>query len=434
MRVLILGSGGREDAFAWKFSEEENVTQIYVSPGNPAMQRLAKTNCIENLDHSNIVTFCKESLIDLVVIGPEGPLTDGMVDLLNAHNINAFGPTKEAARLEGSKIFSKTFMKENSIPTANFEVYESYDSASDALKNWPIEDKGIVIKVDGLAGGKGVVVTKDRQEAEQALFDFMKDPHVSVKTERILFEDILEGEEVSAFALCFVNFNGEPDYLFLGSACDHKRVFDHDLGPNTGGMGCYRDPSWPTKNSLNLIENEVLKPTLRGMKQNGNPFTGFLFMGLMLDGKGKPHVIEYNVRMGDPETQTLLPLINGELSQTLLECVLGEKPDELNLSDKAAVHVVITSGGYPSLGKNPMDLGHVITEPDKVGGVTFYAGVQRDPQERGLLNSGGRVLGVTSTGRSIDEARDLAYASITQFSFKGMHYRKDIGSNKRGQS
>jgi len=434
VRVLIIGSGGREDAFAWKFNGEENVSQIYVSPGNAAIERLVKASCVETLDHSNIVGFCRDNLVDLVVIGPEAPLTEGIVDLLSEHSIHAFGPSKAAAKLEGSKIFSKIFMKENSIPTASFEVYDSFSAASEGLNNWPVEKKGIVIKVDGLAGGKGVVVTKDRQEAEQALFDFMKDPQVSVKTERILFEDILQGEEVSAFALCFQNDKGDPDYIFLGSACDHKRVFDNDQGPNTGGMGCYRDPLWPTIKSLDLIEEKVLKPTLKGMKEQGNTFTGFLFMGLMMDGSGCPHVIEYNVRMGDPETQALLPLIEGELSQTLLECVQGRKPDELVLSDQASVHVVLTSGGYPSLGKIPMDLGHVIKEQGVVNGLTFYAGVQNDPLNGGLLNSGGRVLGVTSIGSSIDEARELAYAGVSQFSYKGMHYRKDIGKNKRGNS
>lgn len=427
MKILIVGSGGREDAFAWKFQQEANVEKIYVAPGNPGMKRLDKVEILPLKSNQELFDFAKNQRIDLTFVGPEAPLTEGIADLFQSAGLPIFGPNRLAAQLEGSKIFSKNFMKKYKVPTAAFEVYENFETAMKGLNEWNVETKGIVIKADGLAGGKGVVVTKDRSEAEKTLNDFMINNNVSVKTERILFEEILPGDEVSAFAFC----NGQ-EFFFLGCACDHKRVFDNDKGPNTGGMGCYRDPAWPDKNLIEKIKERVLLPTLNGCKMEGHPFTGVLFMGLMVDEHQDPYVVEYNVRFGDPECQTLLPLLKGNLSKSLLNLLRKDLGGvDLTLSQDFSCHVVATSGGYPTVDQTPMSLGHTISvDGDMEEGILFYAGVKEEGNH--LLNSGGRVLGVTSTGNSRDEAREKAYKNLKKIQFKDMHFRKDIGQRERG--
>ena len=433
MNILIIGSGGREDAFVWKFQQESSVSKIYVCPGSSAMERFSKVECIDfKLDDfgESLAEFAESEKVELILCGPEAPLTKGISKAFDARNIAFFGPSEEAASLEGSKIFSKEFMHEFKIPTAGFKVFKNYEDALVGLEQWPVS-QGIVIKADGLAGGKGVVVTFDRKEAEETLFDFMKNPDVSIKTEEILFEHVLPGEEVSAFAFC----NGE-EYLFLGMACDHKRVGDGDTGPNTGGMGCYRDLQWPGLDIQDKIIQRVLIPTLKGMKERGTPFRGILFMGLMINEMSDPYVIEYNVRFGDPEAQTLLPLVQGPLALSLKELVEnGHFPDGLSLVEKNSVHVVMTSGGYPSIGKHSMSTGHPITLTEnineKAGEYLFMAGVKKN--EVGVFtNSGGRVLGVTVVGDSYEDARHRCYELIKEISFQDAHYRHDIGAKRRG--
>ncbi len=436
MNILIIGSGGREDAFAWKFQQEEEVQNIYVTPGHSAMERFSKVTLWKDpvKEAVSLADKAREYKVDLVVCGPEAPLTEGVSAAFDRVGIAFFGPSEQAAQLEGSKIFSKEFMRVFDIPTAGFQVHENYESALSALEQWPMTT-GLVIKADGLAGGKGVVVTYDIEEAKNTLYDFMKDPAVSVKTDRILFEHVLPGEEVSAFAFC----NGE-EFLFLGMACDHKRVNDGDNGPNTGGMGCYRELSWPTNDTSNKIIERVLKPTLKGMKERGTPFKGILFMGLMIDSLQDPYVIEYNVRFGDPEAQTLLPMIKGSLSSGLLGlCTEGHFTTPLSLKEMASVHVVMTSGGYPSIGKHPMSLKHSIEIPKELmesksdTEILFMAGVVNDNDKEGtFLNSGGRVLGVTVIDSDFEMARSKAYQWIEKISFKDAHYRRDIGANRRG--
>lgn len=435
MNILILGSGGREDAFAWKFQQEDLVENIFVAPGHRAMERFSKvTLWNDSLENPvDLANKAKNYHIDLVVCGPETPLTQGISAFFEREGISFFGPDQQAALLEGSKIFSKEFMREFDIPTADFQVHNSYDEALQALEDWPIST-GLVIKADGLAGGKGVVVTYDLEEARQTLYDFMKDPSVSVKTDRILFEHILSGEEVSAFAFC----NGD-EYFFLGMACDYKRVNDHDLGPNTGGMGCYRDPQWPSSVTANKIIERILRPTLMGMKKRASSFKGILFMGIMIDSLQDPYVIEYNVRFGDPEAQTLLPLVQGDLSLALKDlCDRGRVLTPLALEEKASVHVVMTSGGYPSLGKHSMSLNHQIKIPadminsDSNDEILFMAGVSKEDDEH-FYNCGGRVLGITAIDSDYDVARDKAYQAISSIHFENAHYRTDIGAKRRGQ-
>ncbi|MEC7275503.1 MAG: phosphoribosylamine--glycine ligase [Bdellovibrionota bacterium] len=429
MKILVIGSGGREDAFLWKFQKEENVEKIYISPGHSAMERFSKVSLLGKKDHAELLSFALENKIDLTVVGPEAPLTQGLSDLFSANDLKLFGPHEAAAKLEGSKIFSKNFMKRHGIPTAKYETYKSYDEALVGLRNWPVEEQGVVIKADGLAGGKGVVVTNDRSQSEQTLHDFMVNDKVSVKSDEILFEAVLPGEEVSAFALC----HGE-EFFFLGCACDHKRVFDNDEGPNTGGMGCFHSPSWPDQKLVEKIKEQVLKKTLKGLQSEGIPFSGFLFMGLMIDEKSDPYVVEYNVRMGDPETQTLFPLLKGNLSKSLLALLNNEplKAKDLSLEELCSVHVVMTSGGYPSIDDTPLELGHTIKGTDSVEGHLFLAGVGHN-ETRELINRGGRVLGVTALAATLEEARELAYQDIAKIDFKAKHYRRDIGLKERGQ-
>ena len=430
MKVLIIGSGGREDALAWKLNGEDSIDEVLVCPGNIGMKRLAKVELIEAMDFESLSQLARTRGVSLCICGPEAPLTQGISTLFENQDINFFGPSREAAQLEGSKIFSKEFMKEHSIPTAPFTVASDYESALEIIRAWGVEERGVVLKADGLAGGKGVVVTHSLKEAESCLYDFMKDESVSVKTDKILIEEVLRGVEVSCFALC----SGEG-FFFLGSACDHKRVGDGDTGPNTGGMGCYRDRSWPNTNLQKKVIEQVLKPTLKGMKEKSHPFTGFLFMGLMIDEFNEPSVIEYNVRMGDPETQTLMPLLEGMLGLSLKGLTQGAKETDLKLIDKDSVHVVMTSGGYPSIGKHSMSLGHKITFKDPQAlqemGELFFAGVKS--QGIDITNSGGRVLGVTCVGDSIEECRKQVYSAIELVDFKDGHYRRDIGQSIRGE-
>jgi len=428
MKVLVIGSGGRECALAWRIALDENIKKVLVAPGNPGMSSMSsKIELRECSDQLSYLKCAQDEKVELVIVGPENHLVDGIADLFNQNKIPLVGPTKACALLEGSKIFSKEFMREANIPTARFEVKSSYESACDLIDHWPFSDKGHVIKADGLAGGKGVVVASDKKEAKKALYDFMLDEKISVKTKSVLIEEVLQGVELSFFALC----DGES-FTYLGSARDHKRLLDGDMGPNTGGMGCVGSAHLISDSLKDKIETRILKPTLESFTKKGTPYRGFLFIGLMIDENEDPFVIEYNVRMGDPETQTLLPLLEGNFSLELLACAhgeLGRFSSSVSLKDIDSVHVVATSKGYPDLALEGMLKNQLITGLDLKPHhdlMTFCAGVKVINGE--LINSGGRVLGVTALGNSISEARDRAYRKIEKLSFKGMFYRKDIGA------
>ena len=426
MNLLVLGSGGREHALCESLLKNN---QVYVYPGNEGIflnESILRTD-IESNEFQKILEFCQNTKIDLVVVGPENLLADGVCDYLRENNINVFGPSKKAALLESSKIFSKELMKEALIPTADFTIAETYEEAVLFIESnqFPIED-GIVLKADGLAAGKGVVVTFDKEEALKTVFDFMKNDKISVKTSRLLIEKCLNGKELSAFAIC-----DGSDYIFLGTACDYKRLHDNDEGPNTGGMGCYTPKSWPGEHVENIIKSQVIEPVLKSLKSNGTPFIGTLFCGLMIDENNKVNVIEFNVRFGDPETQTILPLIDGDLSKIFLSASLGnlsEVKNSFRLKDEYSVHLVKASAGYPSIDGTPMVLGKKITNNLSCDEKTklFYAGVKKSDQ--GLVNSGGRVLGVTALGDSIESARAMAYKNLKKITFEGEHFRNDIAS------
>ena len=424
MNVLIVGSGGREHALAWRLTEDEKVSKVAVCPGNPGMLENAaiETFAGRKNDPQSILELAQELSPDLVVIGPEAVLAKGVTDLLEASGFAVYGPSQAAAELETSKIFSKQVMAENNVPTAKSRAYEGYDSAMQDLDNWDFE-RGVVLKSDALAEGKGVVVTHDRAEAEAVLYDFMVNPDVSVKTDRILIEEKLVGKEASAFALC----DGE-DYFFLGVACDYKRVGNGDEGPNTGGMGGYSPKTWPGPAVEDKVKRQVVEPMLKGMKARGTPFKGTLFVGFMVD-QDDISVIEFNVRFGDPETQILMPMVQGSFYDLLYACATGklaELKPEVSLSDLYSVHVVLASGGYPSIDASPLDTGNNIevTGTFENNCHLFYAGVK--DQDGQLINSGGRVLGLTALGESLAEARAKAYANFSKISLQGAHWRTDI--------
>lgn len=428
--ILLLGAGGREHALAWKMAQSAGVEKIYALPGNDGMAALAKVTCLAGDAASPVfvVTKAQELGVDLVVIGPEKPLAAGVADALSLKGIAVMGPTRQAAQLESSKIFAKQFMSRAKIPTAEFLVCDDHDAAVRALTTWDIEGEGVVIKADGLSAGKGVVVTHDRKEALQTLYDFMINPTCTVKSDRILLEKKISGKEVSAFALC-----DGSNFKTLGYVCDYKRVFDGDAGPNTGGMGGYAPEGWPGVEARAFIEKNIFKPVLDGMAARGAPFCGVLFAGLMIEGDDI-NVIEFNTRFGDPETQILMPLLESDIVALFAHAAAGtlaEAPPA-QLRQAAAVHVVMASEGYPETFAGNMVLGQAIQLPEELlqrgvndNALLFVMGAAKGAGQ--WTNQGGRVLGVTALGATMEEARKRAYQTIEGIKFNGAHWRRDIG-------
>lgn len=424
MKVLLLGSGGREHALAWKIVQSPLVDALYALPGSDAISLLPKTQCVAG----DAVAFAQSQSVDLVMIGPEKPMMEGVADRLRQAGIPVLGPSQAAARLETSKVFSKQFMVDEGIPTAQAVSCLSCAEALTVLEKWPVETQGVVIKADGLAAGKGVVVTSSRDVARETLHDFMENPACTVKADAVLIEQRLTGREVSAFALC----DGER-FVTLGYACDYKRVNDGDQGPNTGGMGGYAPQGWPSDAARAFVEKAVFAKVVAGMKKRGTPFTGILFAGLMVDGDDV-RVIEFNVRFGDPEAQILLPLFNGDIVPLFLSAAKGQLDAQAlpRMEGKTAVHVVMTSQGYPDVMGEGMVLGQKISlqisfpDASNENALVFIAGARKEGGD--WINSGGRVLGVTSVGDTLEQARRKVYAEISRISFQGAHWRKDIGA------
>ena len=418
MKILVIGSGGREHALTWKLRESQLMDEIYCAPGNPGIAQEAECRPVDVADPKAILALAQELKADLTVMGPETPLVAGAVDELERAGLWAIGPRRAAAQLEGSKIFSKQFMQRHNIPTARFEVAESFDSAIKALGNFKIP---VVIKADGLAAGKGVVVARQREEAEQALDEFMRRKTLGEAGARVVIEECLTGEELS-----FIVFSDGKSLLPLVPTQDHKAVFDNDQGPNTGGMGAYSDDAILDAGLKSEIIRRIATATLAGMAAEGNPFRGFLYIGLMLTPTG-PSVLEYNVRLGDPEAQPILMRLRSDLAEIFKGARDGElEAIEARWSPNPSVCVVLASKGYP--GKP--EVGKVITGYDTAeaqGGVkVFHAGTTfHDGQ---LLTAGGRVLGVTATGADLKGALERAYAAVGKIRFEGMHFRRDIGA------
>ena len=418
MRILLIGGGGREHALAWKLVQSPKVEKLYAAPGNPGMALLQKCECINlNVDDlEGVADYAEEKSIDLTVVGPEAPLVAGLADVFKRRGLPVFGPSKAAAQLEGSKAFSKELMAKYNIPTAFFKICEDIETAKAY-----VEEKGapIVVKADGLAAGKGVVVAMTKAEALEAIDEMMGDHKFGAAGARLVLEEYMEGEEASLLA-----FTDGKTVVPMIAAQDHKRVFDGDEGPNTGGMGTYA-PAPVMTDILRLKATElILKPIVEAMAKEGTPYQGCLYAGLMIKGDSVK-VVEFNCRFGDPETQVVLPLLDGDLAEIMLACATGTLDKaEVAWHDKAAVCVVMASGGYPeSYEKGKEITGLAAAEEDK-DVVVFHAGTKA--VEGKIVTSGGRVLGVTAVDATIKAARDRAYTAVEKIAFEKNFYRKDI--------
>lgn len=416
MKVLVVGGGGREHAIVWKLSQSPKINQIYCAPGNPGIAELAECLSISVSEIEKLADFTKKEQIDLTFVGPEEPLSLGIVNYFKEQGLAVYGPSKEAALIEGSKAFAKEMMIKYQIPTAAYAAFTNYEKALAYVRS---EGAPIVIKADGLAEGKGVVVAKTLDEAENALKSMMKDVTFGSSGARVVVEEFLEGEEMTLLA--FVNGTTVKPMV---PAQDHKPVFDGDKGPNTGGMGTYAPLPHMDSTMVERIIEEIVQPTAKAMVEEEVPFEGILYTGLMLTKSG-PKVIEYNARFGDPETQVVLPLLETDLLEILIASLSGELENvEVKWKDKSAVCVIMSSDGYPG----PYEKGQVIKGLDNVTypTIVFHAGTTAKDGE--IITNGGRVLGITSIGDHLKEARELAYQSVEKVSFIGAHYRTDIGT------
>ena len=412
MNILVIGSGGREHALYWKLSESPQTEQIYAIPGNPGMGASA---AIALDDHAAILRFVKEHEIGLVVVGPEVPLMNGLVDELEAAGIRAFGPRANAAEIEGSKSFAKDLMKKYGIPTARYEVFTAAEPARAYIRQ---EGAPIVVKADGLAAGKGVIVAMTEQEALDAVDAIMEDHSFGDAGARVVIEEFMEGEEASLLA-----FTDGRTIRPMISAQDHKRAYDGDRGPNTGGMGTYAPAPVMTPEMTERAVEEILKPTIAAMVKEGRVYRGCLYLGLMVTADG-PKVVEFNARFGDPETQVVLPLLDSDLVAIMCACADGTLADvPIRWKDGAAVCVVLASGGYPGHYDKGQEI-HGLADAEAMGALVFHAGTAM--KDGKLVTNGGRVLGVVGRGTDISSAVDSAYAAATKISFKDAYYRKDI--------
>jgi phosphoribosylamine--glycine ligase len=416
LRVLVVGSGGREHALAWAIARSRGVEALFVAPGNGGTAGIAENVPIAGDDVDALVDFAGKARVDLTVIGPEAPLVMGIVDRFQAAGRRCFGPTRAAARLEGSKVFAKEFMRRHGIPTADFAVFEGAKQAKAYVRS---TGAPIVVKADGLAAGKGAIVAETVSEAEKAIDEIMVEKQFGAAGDRVVIEECLQGEEVSIHAVC-----GGEGAVLLPSSQDHKRIFDNDEGPNTGGMGAYAPVPRVGADMRKHIFDTVVVPTLRGMQAEGSPFAGVLYAGLMMTPRG-PRVLEYNVRFGDPETQVLLPLVRSDIAELLYESGGGSLPESVEIhTERCAATIVVASQGYPGSYQKGLAIeGLDEVEDDKR--VVFHAGTQRGPS--GVVTSGGRVLNVTAWGNDLAGVLRHAYEGVGKIRFEGAYWRKDIG-------
>jgi len=425
VQVLIVGSGGREHALAWKVAQSSLLSRLYVAPGNAGTAQLAMRNpscTVRNIpiladDVSALVAFAREEGIDLVIIGPEAPLAAGLTDALRKAGIATFGPSRAAAQIEVSKAFAKDFMERHHIPTARYATFSCFE---EALQYVRMVDHPVVVKASGLAAGKGVLIPENPRQAEVALRQIMLEHQFGAAGEKVVIEERLAGEEVSLLA-----FTDGVTVQPMPPAQDHKRLLDGDQGPNTGGMGAYAATPFCPRALVEEITRTVLQPAVDGLRAEGRPFVGVLYAGLMFTREGL-RVLEFNSRFGDPETQVLLPLLDSDLLDIALACVEGKLSEmEICWSASAAACVVLASEGYP--GRYPR--GRVISglEVSLADTAVFHAGTGFDAEDR-VVTAGGRVLGVTGWGDTVGEALKRAYAAVGHISFEGMQYRRDIGA------
>jgi phosphoribosylamine--glycine ligase len=417
MNVLVIGSGGREHAIVWKLKQSPKVTKIYCAPGNAGIAEIAECVPIKAEDIYGMAQFAQTNSIDLTVVGSEAPLVKGIVDLFEERGLKIFGPSKAAAQVEGSKMFLKHFLRRNHIPTAHYATFNNtqLENAQQYVKN---SKPPYVIKTDGLAAGKGVAICPTAEDAINVLKEYFQEKVFGDAGDNIVIEEFMEGEEASVFAMC----DGEQ-YVILASAQDHKRIGDGDTGKNTGGMGAYAPASVVTKEILTCVENEIIKPTLAGMKAEGYPYKGCLYVGLMITSDG-PKVVEFNCRLGDPETQAVMPLIESDPFDLFYACAAGTVSSyPMKLKDSSAVCIVLASKGYP----DAYVTGKAVSGLDdaSVDAVVFHAGTKS--VNGTTVTAGGRVFGVTSLGNGLKETIDQTYAAVKKISFEGMYYRNDIG-------
>lgn len=416
MKVLVIGGGGREHAICWRLALSESVKEVYAAPGNPGCARVARIVRPGSNTPRGYLDLAQSLGIDLTVVGPEAPLVDGVVDAFDAAGLRIFGPTRAAAQLEGSKIFSKQFMLRHGVPTARFVATDDSVQARAALDEFTYP---LVIKADGLAAGKGVVIVQDRTDAGATLDAMFAGTLVGEAGSRVVIEEFLSGEEVSFIALS----DGESVLPFEPSQ-DHKTIFEGDTGPNTGGMGAYSDSRILPPALRQQVVDTVMTPTIQGMKAEGTPFKGFLYAGLMMTKDG-PKTLEFNVRLGDPETQALMHRLDGDFGALLMEAAAGRlRPELLGTKPGPSVCVVLAAAGYPGKVRTG-DLIHGIESAESAGAAVFHAGTKA--VEGGVATAGGRVLGVTHSGETLPEAIAKVYQAVDRIHFDGMQVRRDIG-------
>jgi phosphoribosylamine---glycine ligase len=420
MNILIIGNGGREHAMAWKMAQSKLCDKLYVAPGNAGTSLVAQNVAISVDDFANLGKFCLEKNVELIVVGPEAPLVNGIRDYFerdpSLKKILLVGPGQAGAQLEGSKDFSKQFMIRHKIPTAKAKTFSVSDinSAFDYIATCK---PPIVLKADGLAAGKGVVISLSQAEAKAVIKEMLVNKKFGAASAKVLIEEFLSGIELSVFVLTDGN-----DYVILPEAKDYKRIGDDDTGPNTGGMGAVSPVSFANKAFMKKIEELVVKPTISGLQKEGIPYNGFIFIGIMNVG-GNPYVIEYNVRMGDPETQAVMPRIKNDLVELFVATAKGDlKNQKIEIDPHPTVAVVLVSGGYP----DEYEKGKVISGLDKDHkALVFHAGTKQSDQN--VLTDGGRVLAITGKGESLEHAREQAFAGVASIGWDGLYFRKDIG-------
>ena len=414
MKILVVGGGGREHAICWKLSNESNIEKVYCAPGNAGISNVAECVSIGDSDIESLLQFAKANEIDLTIVGPEVPLVAGIVDEFEKESLKVFGPNKKCARLEGSKAFSKDFMIRHNLPTAKYKEYTDLNKAIAEIDEFGYP---VVIKADGLAAGKGVVIPENKEDAIETLKEMMADHKFGNAGDKIVIEEFLTGIETSILAFV-VNNTIVP----MVSAKDHKKVFEGETGLNTGGMGTFSPSEIYTDELAKEIQEKILDKTLEGFKKDNLDYKGILFVGLMITEDG-PKVLEYNVRFGDPETQSVLVRLNTDLNKIMTAIIDNNlKNIEINYSEEEAICVMLTSGGYPEA----YEKGKVITGLENLDSdiVVFHSGTKFDGEN--IVTNGGRVIGITAKGSSVKAASDKVYENIKKIDFEGMHYRKDI--------
>jgi len=419
MKILVIGGGAREHALAWKLSREPDVESVICTPGNPGIASAARCLPADVSTPGELLAIAETQAVDLTVVGPELPLSRGVVDVFTAAGRAIVGPTKAAAALEWSKAFAKDFMARHRVPTAAFRVCESADEALTTIRRGEFTFP-LVLKADGLAAGKGVVIAEDAATAEAVVGAMMIDRRFGDAGSRVVLEEFLVGQEASYFVLA-----DGTNFVQLGSAQDHKRIFDDDLGPNTGGMGAFAPSPLITEEMSHRVCDEIVMPVLAGMNHEGNPYRGFLYVGLMLTADG-PKVIEFNVRFGDPEAQVVLPMLDEELAWLLGEAATGALPSRpARFRREPHVGVVLAAGGYPDTPETGKAIDGLAAASDVPGAIVFHAGTAK--REGRLVTAGGRVLTVVGRSTTFKDAIDSAYAAASRIHFDGMQYRRDIG-------